>query len=276
MTETPGWAADPESQVLAEREGGVLVLTLNRPDRLNAWNPAMERRVFDLMADADDDPDVRAIVVTGAGRGFCAGADLEALSAIGADTARFRQGERPPSFPTSLRKPVIAAINGPVAGVGLVVALFADVRFAADDAKITTSFAQRGLVAEYGIAWQLPRLVGTGRALDLLLSSRVLLGDEAERIGLVDRVLPRADVLGAALDYARDLAANCSPASMAMIKRQVYRGLETDLDTATAEATALMPDAFAGPDFAEGVRSYLERRPPRFAGLPPRDESAGH
>ncbi|MBB6170267.1 enoyl-CoA hydratase/carnithine racemase [Nocardiopsis mwathae] len=266
--ETPEWARDPETQVLREERDGVLLLTLNRPAKLNAWNPVMEKRLFDLMAAADDDPAVRVIVVTGAGRGFCAGADMDALASVESDT--FEHGARPLSFPSTLRKPVIAAINGPVAGVGLVVALFADLRFAAEDAKFTTAFSRLGLIAEYGIAWQLPRLVGTSRALDLLLSARVVPGAEAERMGLVDRALPAAQVLDAALEYARTLSATCSPASMAAIKGQVHRALEASLDAATAEADALMPPVFGTPDFAEGIASYRQKRPPRFSGLPPR------
>ncbi|GAB3208529.1 enoyl-CoA hydratase-related protein [Marinactinospora endophytica] len=266
MSETPDWARDPQRQVLSERRDGVLLLTLNRPERLNAWTPAMEERLFDLLEEADGDPRVRAIVVTGAGRGFCAGADMEALAAL--DPASFRHGRRPMSMPVGVRKPVIAAVNGAVAGVGLVAALFADLRFVARDAKITTAFSRRGLIAEYGIAWQLPRLVGTSRALDLLLSSRIVLGEEAERIGLADRVLPREEVLEAALEYAGELARSCSPMSMATIKAQVYRGLETGLEEAAREAAELMPGAFASPDFHEGVAAFLERRPAAFPGLP--------
>ncbi|WP_017593537.1 enoyl-CoA hydratase-related protein [Nocardiopsis potens] len=269
------WERDPEQQVLRELDGGVLVLTLNRPERLNAWTPAMEERLFDLLEEADSDPEVRAIVLTGAGRGFCAGADLDALSSIGdgvqnGSGGRIEQPDRPKHLPMLLRKPVVAAVNGAAAGLGLVVALFADVRFCAEDAKLTTSFSRRGLVAEYGVAWRLPRLVGQGRAMDLLLSSRVLTGAEAERIGLVEHVRPREEVLPAALDYARALASECSPASLAEIKAQVLRSAESGLDDSVAEAVRLMPGAFAHPDFAEGVGAYLERRPPRFAPLPPR------
>ncbi|GAA3763492.1 enoyl-CoA hydratase/carnithine racemase [Spinactinospora alkalitolerans] len=272
MPEAPDWANDPETQVLSENRDGVLLLTLNRPDRLNAWNPVMAERLFGLMSAADDDPGVRVVVVTGAGRGFCAGADMEALSMVeGAAGSGFEHGERPLSFPTTLRKPVIAAINGPAAGVGLVVALFADLRFAAEDAKLTTAFSRLGLVAEYGIAWHLPRLVGAARALDLLLSSRIVLGDEAERIGLVNRALPRDQVLDAALDHARILAEGSSPASMAWIKAQVYRGMDSDLTAACEEAAALMPEAFAGADFSEGLAAHLAKRTPDFAGLPPRE-----
>jgi enoyl-CoA hydratase/carnithine racemase len=258
--------------VLAENTGGVLLLTLNRPEKLNAWTPAMEEQFFGALAAADADPAVRVIVVTGAGRGFCAGADLTALGAVDPTSiteADIHPSGKPISYALSLRKPVIAAINGPAAGIGLVIALYCDVRFAADDAKFTTAFSRRGLIAEHGIAWQLPRLVGASRAMDLLLSSRILLGDEAGRIGLVDHVLPVDEVLPAALAYARDLAENCSPRSMAIIKRQLLAALESDLDTSRREAVELMLASFTEDDFREGVLSHLEKRPPRFAALDP-------
>ncbi|MDT0301681.1 enoyl-CoA hydratase-related protein [Streptomonospora wellingtoniae] len=263
---TPPADADAAgAPVLSERDGGVLLLTLNRPDRLNAWTPDMADRLFTLLREADGDPAVRAIVVTGAGRAFCAGADMDALSGISG--APIEVDGRSMAAPAKLRKPVVAAVNGPAAGVGLVMALFCDVRFAADDAKLTTSFSRRGLVAEYGAAWQLPRLVGRGRAMDLLLSSRVVLGAEARDMGLVDFSLPREDVLAEALSYAGVLAAECSPRSMAAIKGQVLRAHETGFDDAADEAAGLMAEAFAAEDFAEGIGSYLERRPPRFPGL---------
>ncbi|MFI9384469.1 enoyl-CoA hydratase [Kutzneria sp. NPDC052558] len=258
--------------VLAENTDGVLLLTLNRPDRLNAWTPAMEEQLFAALEAADEDPSVRVIVLTGAGRGFCAGADLTALGAVDPSAiteADIHPSGKPVSFALSLRKPVIAAINGAAAGIGLVLALYCDVRFAAENAKFTTSFSQRGLIAEHGIAWVLPRVVGVSRAMDLLLSSRILLGDEAGRIGLVDHVLPVDEVLPAALAYARDLAATCSPRSMAVIKRQVYAALEADLDSARRESVALMLASFTQDDFREGVRSHLEKRPPNFPPLDP-------
>jgi enoyl-CoA hydratase/carnithine racemase len=258
--------------VLAENTDGVLLLTLNRPDKLNAWTPAMEERFFTALAAADEDPSVRVVVVTGAGRGFCAGADLTGLGAVDPSTiteADIHPSGKPISYALSLRKPVIAAINGAVAGIGLVLALYCDVRFAAEDAKFTTAFSRRGLIAEHGVAWQLPRVVGISRAMDLLLSSRILLGEEAGRIGLVDHVRPVAEVLPAALAYARDLAENCSPQSMAVIKRQVYQALESDLDPARREAVVLMLASFAKDDFREGVLSHLEKRPPNFPPLDP-------
>ncbi|GGM59458.1 enoyl-CoA hydratase [Dactylosporangium sucinum] len=254
--------------MLAERRGPVLVLTLNRPDRLNAWTNELEDEYFARLDEAEEDPSVRAVVVTGAGRGFCAGADLAALAAITEGVA-VQPRPRPRTFPLTLRKPLIAAINGPAAGLGLVEALYCDLRFATPEAKLTTSFAQRGLVAEYGIAWLLPRLVGLSRALDLLLSARVVTGAEALAIGLVDRVVDAAELLDTAVAYARALADTCAPASMATIKAQVYAALDTDLATAVAESERLMAESFTGPDLAEGIRSYLERRPPAFPGLPP-------
>ncbi|WP_052810064.1 enoyl-CoA hydratase-related protein [Streptomonospora alba] len=262
---TPQETGSEDAPVLSERDGGVLRLTLNRRDRLNAWTPQMAEHLFALLREADADPQVRAIVITGAGRAFCAGADMEALSGISG--TRLEIDGRSMALPATLRKPVVAAVNGPAAGVGLALALFCDVRFAADDAKLTTSFSRRGLVAEYGIAWQLPRLVGQGRAMDLLLSSRVVLGEEALRMGMVDFSLPREDVLAEALSYAGTLAAECSPRSMAAIKGQVLRAQSSGLDAAADEAAGLMADAFASEDFAEGIGSYVEKRSPDFPGL---------
>ena len=245
---------------------GVAVLTLNRPQRLNAWTDEMQELYFDLLASAGADPEVRAIVVTGAGRGFCAGADMESLQGLEVSAEMFAS-RRPQRFPLSVPKPIIAAINGPCAGIGLVQALMCDVRFAAAGAKLTTAFARRGLVAEHGISWALPRLVGQARALDLLLSARVVLAEEAASIGLVNRVIPGEELLDETLAYARDLAANCSPAAMAAMKAQVYGDLERGLAESVDRANALMVESLAAPDFAEGVTSFVEKRPPRFAPL---------
>ena len=249
---------------------GVALLTLNRPDRLNAWTADMERLYFAKLEECAASADVRVIVVTGAGRGFCAGADMQELHALGEqgipDGAEARE-RRPQSFPLSVPKPIVAAINGACAGIGLVQALMCDIRFAAEDAKLTTAFSRRGLVAEHGISWILPRLVGPARALDLLLSARVVLGAEAATLGLVNRALPPERLLEDTLAYARELAVKCSPASMATIKRQVYADLERGLPDALAQADRLMVDSFSAPDFVEGVASFLERRDPGFAPL---------
>jgi enoyl-CoA hydratase/carnithine racemase len=251
--------------VLKDVRDGVAVLTLNRPDRLNAWTQALENRYFDLLEECAADGDVRVIVVTGAGRGFCAGADMEDLQTIGdegIDGAR-AQERRPQTTPLSVPKPVIAAINGPCAGIGLVQALMCDIRFVAADAKLTTAFARRGLIAEHGISWILPRLIGPARALDLLMSGRVILGEEAAALGVVNRI----GTLDDALEYARDMAANCSPTSMSVMKRQIWTHLQKPLEEALAESDELMLASFERPDFPEGVTSFVERREPRFAPL---------
>jgi enoyl-CoA hydratase/carnithine racemase len=278
------------SEVLLKelRDDGVAVLTLNRPDRLNAWTGELEQRYFGALRECAASEQVRVIVVTGAGRGFCAGADMQSLQDIGAavsgagsdngagadgapsvdaDAPAAAHEQTPQTFTLGVPKPVIAAINGPCAGIGLVLALMCDVRFVAEDAKLTTAFARRGLVAEHGISWILPRLVGPARALDLLLSGRVVLGREAVELGLCNRVIPPETVLEETLAYAHELATQCSPASMAQMKRQVYAALEQPLSEAVAEADRLMLASFAEPDFAEGVSSFVERRDPRFAPL---------
>jgi enoyl-CoA hydratase/carnithine racemase len=251
-------------------EDGVAVLTLNRPNRLNAWTAEMERLYFAMLAECAASEQVRVIVVTGAGRGFCAGADMQELQTLGqngaasAPPAEERQAQ---TFALSIPKPIIAAINGACAGIGLVQALMCDLRFAAEDAKLTTAFARRGLVAEHGISWVLPRLIGPARALDLLLSGRVVLGREAAALGLVNRALPAETLLEQTIAYARELAVQCSPASMATMKRQVYADLDRDLDDALARADRLMLKSFSAPDFVEGVASFVERRDPAFAPL---------
>ena len=257
--------------VLLDVQDGVAVLTLNRPDRLNAWTGELQVRYFDLLAECGARVDVRAIVVTGAGRGFCAGADMANLQSIAAqDGSGPTSGEhdaREVTFPLSIPKPIVAAINGACAGLGLVMALMCDLRFAAEDAKLTTAFVRRGLIAEHGISWLLPRLVGHAHALDLLLSGRVVLGSEAARLGLVNRAVAGDKVLDQAVEYARMLAVESSPASMATIKRQVWRDLDRPLGDALAGADRLMLDSFAAPDFREGVTSFLEHREPDFPAL---------
>jgi enoyl-CoA hydratase/carnithine racemase len=259
------------SEVVQRRVAdGVALLTLNRPDRLNAWTAEMERAYFAALEQCAREQDVHVIVVTGAGRGFCAGADMQELQAIGDGslqaTAEAHE-RRPQTFPLSIPKPILAAINGPCAGIGLVQALMCDMRFAAEGAKLTTAFARRGLIAEHGISWMLPRLIGPARALDLLLSGRVVLAEEAHALGLVNRVLAPERLLEETLDYARELAVNCSPASMASMKRQVYADLQRPLPDALAEADRLMLESFTAADFVEGVTSFLERRDPQFAPL---------
>lgn len=272
-------------QICYEVEDPVATITLNRPSSLNAWTDRMGAEVRHAVGLAESDPKVVGIVITGAGRGFCSGADMNRLSAVAtgdlsaeatADELASDPGD--PSFGDDLHlgtytylmsvsKPVIAAINGPVAGMAVPIVLACDLRFMAQDAVLLTAFAQRGLVAEWGISWLLPRLCGTAVALDLLFSSRRVTGAEAAALGLVNAALPGEEVLAHAKQYVRDLAATSSPTSMAIMKRQVYQQLHAGLLAAEREARELMLESFGRPDFREGVRSFVERRPPRFERL---------
>jgi enoyl-CoA hydratase/carnithine racemase len=267
-------------QIEYEVTDPVAVITLNRPDALNAWTTQMGAEVRHAVAQAEKDPAAVGIVLTGAGRGFCAGADLNMLAGIGEGegmgtaTGELAADPGDPTWGDDLRgeytyllsvpKPIIAAINGPVAGMGVPIALACDLRFMATDAVLTTSFSQRGLIAEWGISWLLPRLIGSAAALDLLFSARKIDGVEAERLGVVNRALPRDEVVAAAKQYIVDLAQRCSPTSIAIMKRQVYQQLHAGLGAAEKEAQALMVESFSRPDFNEGVRSYMQKRPPDF------------
>ena len=256
-----------EETVLYAQDGPIVTLTLNRPDRLNAWTPQMGTLYFDLLDRAAADPDVRVVVVTGAGRAFCAGADMEVLRAIGAGEEERSRDVRRQTYTLSIPKPVVAMINGPVAGIGLIMALMCDIRFAAPGQKLTTAFARRGLIAEHGVSWLLPRLLGPARALDLLLSGRTLLTDEAAELGLINRVIGPDRLADETYAYARDMADNCSPRSLSVIKRQVWSHLDKDLPAVLEESADLMVQSMQHPDFREGVASYMEKRPPRFAGV---------
>lgn len=260
-----------EGSVLVERDGGVLTLTLHRPDRRNGWTYPMGNRYFDLLDEADDDPTVRVIVVTGSGSSFCVGMDTASLAeTVGEGLLRRPSKGRRMTHALSVRKPMVAAINGACAGFGLIQALHCDVRFAAQSAIFTTAFVRRGLNAEYGASWLLPRIVGHTRASDLLLSGRRVDAEEAERIGLVNRVVPDDRLLDEALAYARDLAESCSPAAMADAKAQLRHDWLLSHDDAEDRAKILGHSPGHRVDFHEGVTSYRERRPPVFAPLPPR------
>lgn len=271
--------------VLYEVKTAVAVVSLNRPDSLNAYTTAMGRSLEAAIATAVADDAVRVIVLTGAGRGFCAGADMKLLqqitpgggtaaaqpdvnhhigSGLGADVGSHYGGRF--GYLLRARKPIIAALNGPAAGLGLVLALYADMRFAGSDAKFTTSFAQRGLIAEHGISWLLPRLVGPAHALDLLLSARKIDAAEAERIGLVNRVFPQVSFMEDVMAYARALADTVSPRSTAIMKAQIWNSLCQDFNQALALADSEMHKSFASADFKEGVAHFIEKRAPAFSG----------
>ncbi len=264
--------------ILYEVSEKIATVTLNRPDRMNAWTPIMERDVRDAMTQAAADDNVRVIVLTGAGRAFCAGADMDALK--GLDPADIRRAENIPPFDMnrrpdwqtrygyypSIAKPIIAMLNGAAAGIGLVHALYCDLRFAADNTVFTTAFARRGLIAEHGISWTLPRIVGHANALDLLMSARRVESEEALRIGLVNRLYSPERLREETYAYARDLADFVSPSAIATIKRQLYDVPFQTLAEATIDANREMLVALGGSDFREGVASFMEKRPPRFTG----------
>ena len=258
-----------------EVDRGVGLVTLDRPDRMNAWTIRMEREYAWALHRAERDPDVRVVVVTGAGRGFCVGADFKALDVM-SDTASYDvAGERPadeaevaaehaPTLAMRLSKPVIAAVNGPAAGVGFVLLCFADIRFAAAGAKLTTSFGRLGLPAEHGVSWLLSRLIGPGRAADLLFSSRVILAEEAVELGLVNQALPPDELLPFTLDYARRMAAEISPSSLRVMKRQLWDDMAGEVGPSVKFAVEVMERMVGEPDFAEGVAAFQARRPPAF------------
>jgi enoyl-CoA hydratase/carnithine racemase len=271
-----------EPAVLYDVKERIATVTFNRPDRLNAFSGEMEEGLRDAMQRAARDAGVRVIVLTGAGRGFCAGADMERLSgAAGSGGATIpREGPAPLdlgarpradfehrySFFPAVPKPIIGAINGPAAGLGFVFACYCDIRFAGSEAILTTAFARRGLVAEYGLAWLLPRLVGPGHAADLLFSARRVAAEEAARIGLVNAVFPQAEFMARVTAYAQELAAAVSPRSLRVMKRQLWEGLLSGLGGAVELANEEMRASFLSEDFREGVAHFVEKRAARFTG----------
>lgn len=254
--------------VLSDLAEGVLTITLNRPEKGNAWNGAVSQLYFPLLDQAARDPAVRAIVITGAGKAFCVGGDGEKLESAAAEGSVKSSVSHPFWLPVQIGKPVIAAVNGACFGMGMQQVLCCDVRIASEDARFSTAYAKRGIVAEFGMSWLLPRLVGTGHAMDLMLSARTVRPAEAERIGLVNKVVPSGQALAEAQAYARQLAAQCSPASMRAIKLQCYQDWMSSLMDSNDRASALLDAASAAPDFKEGVASWLEGRAPSFAPLP--------
>ena len=256
----------------------IAVITLNRPDKLNALTKVMEAELRQAMEDVDRDNTVRVVVLTGAGRGFCAGMDIEELEILPPGDIRAAQWMRPfdmnrrPDYQTrygyfpAMRKPVIAAINGAAAGLGLVFALYSDIRFASDKAAFSTAFAKRGLIAEHGISWMLPRVVGPGHAADLLYSARKVSATEALQMGLVNRLYDVDSLLPETLRYAEDLAQNVSPRSIGVIKKQLGEVPFQSLVEATRQANEEMFASIQSADFKEGVAHFVERRQAHFTG----------
>ena len=269
-------------EILYSVDGPSAVITLNRPDALNALTNNMMTELKHALAAAEQDEQVVGIILTGAGRGFCAGMDMNALDAqatggdlsagvevkkLDADPGDKSMGENFQvafTYIMSIRKPIIVSLNGACAGLGMSIALLCDMRFSSENGKFVTAFAQRGLIAEHGQSWILPRLIGSARALDLLWSSRKVAAEEAMQMGLVNRIIPQDELLNETKAYIQNLADNCSPTSLMMMKQQVYRHMNAPLGEAMKESNKWMAESLKRQDFKEGVASYLEKRSPAF------------
>jgi enoyl-CoA hydratase/carnithine racemase len=263
-----------------EVDDRVATITLNRPDRLNAWTGRMHAEYRSCLAVAAADDAVRVIVVTGAGRGFCAGADAAALEGhverggydpgvVAEELARPGYGvderfDAEFAYHFGIPKPIVAKLNGPAAGVGFALACYCDVRFAVRGAKLTTAHGRLGLPAEFGLSWLLPRLIGSSRAAELLLSSRVVLAEEAHELGLVHRVCAPEEVDDEVAAYVYTLAHEIAPSSMAATKRQLYVDLHRSVREAVEASDGLLREMMQGPEYATGVAALAARQPPQF------------
>tara|TARA_R110002020_G_scaffold47580_1_gene135271 strand:+ start:747 stop:1571 length:825 start_codon:yes stop_codon:yes gene_type:complete len=272
-------SARPEfTQLRYDVADHVATIRFNRAERMNALTRVMEQELYDAMQAADKDEAVRVIVLTGEGRAFCAGMDMAELAELPADDiydpSRMRAFDtraRPDfqgryNYFPALAKPVIAAINGAAAGLGLIYALCADMRFASNGAAFSTAFSRRGLIGEHGAAWLLTHTVGPGKAADLLLSARKVGAEEALSMGLVDRVIAAESLGETVRAYAVELANAVSPRSLRVIKRQLWASRFQTLSEALQLANAEMVESFRSEDFTEGVAHFVEKRPARFTG----------
>ena len=267
--------------ILIDIDDNIATITLNRPDRMNAWTGRMHTEYRWVLQQLESDDDVRVIIVTGKGRGFCVGADTKALE------GHVKKGGYDPGTPDplaqpgygvraefdasfayhfGLTKPVIAAINGPAAGIGLVLACFADIRFAVPGVKLTTAHGKLNLPAEYGLSWLLPKIIGLARANDLLFTSRIFMTEEAAQLGLVNKIVENDKLLSEVTEYARMMKDTVSPASLRETKRQVYTDLHRDVAASVIESEGLINDMMKQKDYVEGVNAFLERRPPKWRG----------
>ncbi len=261
-------------ELLCRQDGAVATLTLNRPERHNTWTPTMGPRLEALVRQCADDESVRVIVITGAGRTFCGGADMSVLqsaqeSGVSPLARRARSDDdfaQRYSFLLGIPKPIICALNGPAVGIGAVLPMFCDLRYAAAHARIGALFVRRGLVAEHGMAWLVPRLIGTAHAMDLLLTGRMVGADDAHRMGLVSAVFPQESFATDVAARAAELATTVSPRAAGIVKRQVYQAWRQTLAEAAHAADAELPGCIASEDFREGVRHFVEKRPAAFTG----------
>jgi enoyl-CoA hydratase/carnithine racemase len=262
-------SAGPYEVLLVEVDAGVAVVTLNRPEQLNAFTPRMGLELGHALVTLDADESVRAIVLTGAGRAFCAGAALDPASSTfnGLNEPELPGPPMSSLSPWTMATPILAAVNGHAVGLGLTYAMQCDIRIVAEDAKLGFVFTRRGVLPEANSLWSLSRAIGTSRSLELLLTGRTFLGAEAAELGLASRALPAAEVLPATLDIARDIAANTAPESVALTKQLFYEYLTTgDRDAARAEEREAFQYLVGRPDGKEGSLSFLERRAPQWTG----------
>lgn len=258
------------SELLVDRIGHVAQITLNRPDRMNAISPGMLAAFSDAIVDADRDPEVRAIVITGAGRGFCAGLDLKDQASgqglgVGAAPTKFDLRDAPPMVLHQADTPTLCALNGGAAGYGLDLALGCDIRIAADGAKLSAAFTKRGVLPESGGTWLLPRLLGWAKAAELAFTGRTLTAEQALELGLVNRVVPTDLVLKETLAMAEEIAQN-APLAVQATKRMMRLAMDETFEANVHHVFLQLLPLFRSKDFKEGMSSFLEKRPPKFEG----------
>jgi enoyl-CoA hydratase/carnithine racemase len=257
-------------ETIFEKDGHIATITLNRPERRNAWTFRMREEVYQAMKDAEADGQIRAIIVTGAGSTFCSGADLSILSGQSKQDVEvspvFKDWVTQFTYPQKILKPVIAAVNGPAIGWGFTLLMFWDIRLAAESAKFSVMYPRRGLAMEAGASWMLARLIGWGKALELAFTARTISAREALELGLVNHVVPDGELMGKARELAAEIAENCSPVAVAEIKREIYEHMETDLPTAIRDAMATFDALYKTEDFKEGIRAMMQKRAPKFPG----------
>jgi enoyl-CoA hydratase/carnithine racemase len=268
------------NEITYEKSERVAIVSYNRPERMNAWTMKMGEEARAAMLDADKDPNIGAIILTGAGRAFCAGADMQSLNNLARGTDQLAEAGRPlpgteelnPNFRgrfswmMALKKPVIGAINGPAVGMGFANSLYCDIRIAAEKARMGLIFTRRGLGIEFGSSWLLPRIVGIANAMDLAVTGRLIDGNEALRMGLVTKVVPDAELMPATRALASEIATQCSPLGISHVKRLVYSHLFTDLSTALFDDDQSAADLLKSEDFKEGIKAFMEKRAPKFTG----------
>jgi enoyl-CoA hydratase/carnithine racemase len=266
-------------EITYEKSDRVAVVSYNRPERMNAWTGRMGEEARTAMLDADRDPQIGAIILTGAGRAFCAGADMQSLNNLAQGDELAGAGRPEPgteeldpnfrgrfSWMMALKKTVIGAINGPAVGMGFANALYCDIRVASDKARMGLIFTRRGLGIEFGSSWMLPRIVGIANAMDLAITGRLIDAQEAFRIGLVSKVVADTELMRAARALATEIATQCGPLGISHVKRLVYGHLFTDLATALADDDQSAVELLKSDDFKEGIKAFMEKRAPRFTG----------